>query len=113
MRAARRFAVIVACCVAGTQFADLYWAIRRFRVGLWGPINPLAQVKGAYTPPVPTALLLFGGLLVCAAYGCWIVILDRRAESGPAAVAATADESAAEVPGARVVGTDDGQSART
>ena len=82
MRAVRGFVVLVACCVAGTQFADLYWVIRRFRVGLWGPLDPLVQVKGGYSPPVPTALLLIGGFLLCVAYGWLIVTLDSR--GGPA-----------------------------
>jgi hypothetical protein len=73
IRAVRGFVVLVACCVAGTQFADLYWVIRRFRVGLWGPLDPLVQVKGGYTPPVPAALLLFGGFLLCVAYG-WLIV---------------------------------------
>jgi hypothetical protein len=84
-RAVRRFVVLVACCVAGTQFADLYWVIRRFRVGLVGPLDPLVQIKGGYNPPVPTALLLFGGFLLCVAYGWWIVTLDCRAGPEPLA----------------------------
>ena len=81
--AVRRFVVLVAFCVAGSQFADLYWVIRRFRVGFWGPLDPLVQIKGGYSPPVPTALLLFGGLLLCVAYGWLIVTLDERGGPTP------------------------------
>ena len=81
-RPVRRFVVLVAFCVAGSQFADLYWVIRRFRVGLWGPLDPLVQVRGGYSPPVPTALLLIGGFFLCVAYGWLIVTLDGR--GGPA-----------------------------
>lgn len=93
-RAMRRFAVIVACCVAGTQFADLFWAMRRYWVGLWGPLDPLSQVKDRYTAPLPSALLLFGALLLCIAYGWWIVMLDRRADSRPHAAPTDMDEVA-------------------
>jgi hypothetical protein len=81
----RRFVVLVACCVAGSQFADLYWVIRRFRVGLWGPLDPLVHIKDGYTPAVPTALLLFGGLVLCAAYAWWIVTLCRQGPDDPSA----------------------------
>jgi hypothetical protein len=114
-RAVRRFVVLVACCVAGTQFADLYWVIRRFRVGLWGPLDPLVQIKGGYTPPVPTALLLFGGFLLCVAYGWWIVTLDGRGGPEPLAIydsmPASVDRVAAERLGDRFFGTDDSSSA--
>ncbi len=92
-RAVRRFVVLVACCVAGTQFADLYWVIRRFRVGLSGPLDPLVQIKGGYSPPVPTALLLFGGFLLCVAYGWWIITLDGRRGPAPLAIDASVPAS--------------------
>ena len=114
-RAMRRFVVLVACCVAGSQFADLYWVIRRFRVGLVGPLDPLVQIKGGYTPPVPTALLLCGGFLLCVAYGWWIVTLDGRGGPEPLAIYASApasvDRAAAEPVGDRFFGTDDSSSA--
>jgi hypothetical protein len=114
-RAMRRFVVLVACCVAGTQFADLYWAIRRFRVGLWGPLDPLVQIKHGYTPPVPTALLLFGGLLLCVAYGWLIVTLDGHGGPEPLAIYDSmpdrVDRISAEHLGDRVFATDDTSSA--
>jgi hypothetical protein len=114
-RAVRRFVVLVAFCVAGSQFADLYWMIRRFRVGLSGPLDPLVQITGGYPPPVPTALLLFGGFLLCVAYGWWIVMLDGRGGHEPLgncdSMPASVDRVAAERLGDRFFDTDDRSSA--
>ena len=106
-RSVRRFAVIVACCVAGTQFADLFWAMRRFWVGLWGPLDPLSQVKDRYTPPLPSALLLFGGFFLCLAYGWLIVTLDRRSDSRPLVAPTSIDDAAAAALGERDLGQEE------
>jgi len=80
-RVVRRLTVIVAVCVAGSQLADLLWAIRRYNVGLWGPLNVFAKVPGGYSPSVPTALLVVASLGLCAAYGWWIVRRSARMAS--------------------------------
>ena len=80
-RVVRRLIVIVAVCVAGSQLADLLWAIRRYTVGLAGPLNPYAKSLVGYSPPVPTALLVVASLGLCAAYGWWIVRLSARMAS--------------------------------
>lgn len=72
----RRLVVIVVICVAGAQLTDLLWAIRRYTVGLWGPLNVFAHVRGGFRPPVPTALLVIAALVLCAVYGRWLVRLS-------------------------------------
>ena len=81
-RVVQRLTVIVAVCVAGSQLADLLWAIRRYTVGLWGPLNVFANVPGGYSPSVPTAVLVVAALGLCAVYGWWIVRLSARMGSG-------------------------------
>lgn len=80
-RVVRRLTVIVAACVAASQLADLLWAIRRYTVGLYGPINVFATVPGGFSPAVPTALLVVASLGLCVAYGWWIVRLSARMAS--------------------------------
>ena len=80
----RRLTVIVAICVAGGQLADLMWAIRRYTVGLSGPPNVFAHVRGGFSPPVSTALLVVAALGLCAAYGWWIVFLSGGIPSASA-----------------------------
>jgi Predicted membrane protein (DUF2142) len=75
-RVVRRLTVIVAVGVAGSQLADLLWAMRRYNVGLWGPLNAFAKVPGGFSPSVPTALLVVASLGLCAAYGWWIIRLS-------------------------------------
>ncbi len=71
--AQQRFIVIVACLVGGSQFLDVLWAIRRYAVGLSGPLNIFAHVRGGFTPPVPIALLVVAALVFCGAF-TWLII---------------------------------------
>ena len=84
-RVVRRLIVIVAVCVAGSQLADLLWAIRRYTVGEW-TLNVFANVRGGYSPPVPKTLLVVASLGLCAAYGWWIVRLSARMASAGVAL---------------------------
>ena len=78
----RRLVVVVAVCVAGSQLADLLWATRRYTLGEWGSLNVFADVRGAYSPSVPTGLLVAASLGLCAAYGWWIVRVGTHDVSG-------------------------------
>ena len=72
-RAARRLVILVVSCVAGSQFVDVLWAVRRYTVGLSGPLNFFAHVPGDFSPPVPVLLLVIAALFFCAAYA-WLII---------------------------------------
>jgi hypothetical protein len=49
-RAVKRFVLLLACCVAGMQFADLYWAIRALSGGTVGTARPPGPDKGRLHP---------------------------------------------------------------
>jgi Predicted membrane protein (DUF2142) len=74
----RRFVLAVAVCVALAQLFDLYWALRRYTVGFWGPLNLWANVPGKFTPPLSINLLLPAVLALCVIYGWWIVHLSHQ-----------------------------------
>jgi hypothetical protein len=71
--AQQRFIVIVACLVGGSQFLDVLWAIRRYVVGLSGPLNIFSHLRGGFTPPVPIVLLVVAALVFCGAF-TWLII---------------------------------------
>ena len=72
-----RLTVLIAVVVPLLQFGDLFWAVRRYVVGLGAQVNPFVAVHGRWTPPIPVGVLLAAGLLVCVAYGWWILKLNR------------------------------------
>ena len=77
----RRFVVVVAVCVALMQLFDLYWAVRRYTLGLWGPLNLWASVPGKFTPPLSINVLFLAFTALCVVYGRWIVRLSDRMPS--------------------------------
>jgi hypothetical protein len=91
-RAVRRLIVLVACCVAGSQLADVLWAIRRYTVGLSGPLNIFAHVPGGYSPPIPILLLVVGALGFCGLYGLMIVGLGLRSTAPLATLAEPSED---------------------
>jgi hypothetical protein len=78
--AQQRLVVVVACLVGGSQFLDVLWAIRRYVVGLSGPLNIFAHVRGGFTPPVPIVLLVVAALVFCGAF-TWLIIRACAAPS--------------------------------
>jgi hypothetical protein len=52
---AARYALPAAAAVC--QVADFYWVMRRYDVGLEGPMDPFAHVAGGWAPPVPGPVL--------------------------------------------------------
>ena len=86
-RAVRRLMVLAAGRVAGSQLADVLWAIRRYTVGLSGPLNVFAHVPGGYSPPIPILLLVVGAFGFCGVYGLMIVGFGLRSTSPLATLA--------------------------
>lgn len=89
--ARRRLLMLVVSGVALAQLVDFAWALRRYTVGLGTTLDPLATVRGGWSPPVPAALLLLGAAAGCAVYGWWLhqltVVADARVTAGaPATV---------------------------
>ncbi len=73
-----RLTVFVAVVIPAIQFGSLFWAIRRYVVGLGAYVNPLANA-GGWSPPIPVGVVLVAATLLCAAYGWWITRLNRSA----------------------------------
>jgi hypothetical protein len=77
-RRVRWFTAFVASCVAASQILDVLWAIRRYSVGLSGPLNVFDRVPGKFYPPVPLAILVGGAVFFCAIYCGVIIKVCRR-----------------------------------
>jgi hypothetical protein len=103
--AIRRLAGLVAAAVAACQWLDFAWALRRYTVGLGGPLAPWRHVTGGWQPPVPTVVLLVAAGIVAIAYGRW---LDRLAAE---AADATAVSWASAAPAGAHLAADGGASA--
>jgi hypothetical protein len=97
-RIALRMTAVLAVCVSAAQLVDLLWALRRYTVGLGGPLlNFFGHVAGGWSPPVPALMLALIAVVVTIAYGWWLVHLSRRSTrtrpddptTGPSGVAAT------------------------
>jgi hypothetical protein len=67
--------VIVACGVL--QFAEFYGSLRRFAVGVNGPLDALHWGHG-WVPPVSAVLLLILTVVALSATYGWFVMLARR-----------------------------------
>jgi hypothetical protein len=80
-RVVHRLAIIVAGCVAFAQFGDLMWALRSYEDGLIGSLNLFGHFHGAFSPPLPAALIVLAAGALCAAYGWWIVRVFTRMSS--------------------------------
>ena len=63
------------------QVADFYWVLRRYDVGLKGPLDPFAHVPGGWAPPVPGPVLV--ALFVAAVSGTALVLAALGANAGP------------------------------
>ena len=77
-RSTRRLALLLAITTAVVQFGDFVWALRRYTVGLGSVINPLARVRGGWSPPIPSVVLVIATAIVIIAYGWWIVLSTVR-----------------------------------
>ncbi len=67
-----RLSVVVAGVVGACQWIDFTWALRRYTVGLDGPLLPWRHVRGGWQPPVDAALLVLAAALVATVYGRWV-----------------------------------------
>jgi hypothetical protein len=74
-----RLVYLTVTCVAFSQFVDIMWALRRYTHGVLGPVNPFVHVAGAFSPPLPVAVLLTGALTLSVAWAWWIWLLARMA----------------------------------
>lgn len=74
----QRLVVLLASIVGVVQLADVYWALRRYTVGLWGPFNVLAPSKGKWVPPVPISLLVIAAVCLSGLYSWYLVRLAGR-----------------------------------
>ena len=79
--AARWSAVVVALACAGQAAAGV-WALRRYLVGVRGPLLPTARVPGAWHPPVPGWSLDLGFLAGWAAVAALARLASRPAPVG-------------------------------
>ena len=73
----RRLALLLAIAVAATQLGDFMWALRRYTVGLGSVVNPFAHVRGEWSPPVPSVVLVVVAAVVTVVYCWWIARLGR------------------------------------
>jgi hypothetical protein len=74
--ATRRLATIVIVALAVCQLADFYGTLRRYTVGITGPLNAFASTPDAWHPPVPGPVLFLVFSFAIAAFG---YILRRAA----------------------------------
>ena len=77
-QAALRLVSIVVGLLAASQLADFYGALRRFTVGLDGPLDAFSKVPGGWRPPVPGIALVVAYGLAMAAFA---VTLRRAARA--------------------------------
>jgi hypothetical protein len=84
--AARRLATIVAVLVASAQALAFYWALRRYILGIPGPLswsgNNAAGTAAEWQPPLPGWWLLGTFVAACAVYGFAIAARPGRAGLG-------------------------------
>lgn len=66
-----RIAVVLTATVALGQLLDFVWALRRYTVGLDGPLDFASKVRGGWAPPVPAVVLVAGYALVWALVLLW------------------------------------------
>lgn len=74
---------VLPAAAAVCQVADFYWVMRRYDVGLRGPMDPFAHVAGGWAPPVPGPVLL--AVFVVAVGGTALVLAALGANAGPVA----------------------------
>lgn len=86
--------------VALAQWVDFAWALRRYTVGLGGPLAPWTAVRHGWVPPVPTVLLLVLAGATVGAYGWWMLQLADLA-TGRALAGARAGAAGVVAPLAR------------
>lgn len=65
--------------VAAAQWVDFFWALRRYTVGLGGPLAPWTAVRHGWAPPIPAVLLLGLAAAAAGAYGWWTLQLANVA----------------------------------
>jgi hypothetical protein len=85
----RRIALLLAAGIGVTQLADFLWTLRRYTVGLGKTVNLFQSVKGGWSPPSGTLLVVVLGTVAVVLYAA---LLFRRISSqqlaGPTGLAA-------------------------
>lgn len=79
-RVAARLSTIVIALLALGQAVDFYSALRRYAVGLEGPLDAFARVPGGWQPPVPGAVLVSAFALAMVAFA---VVVYRSTRPRP------------------------------
>ena len=71
-RTRKRVAAVVAIGVGTGQLADFVWALRRNTVGLGHTFNLFARVRGGWSPPWGTPLVVALGAVAVVLYAAWL-----------------------------------------
>jgi hypothetical protein len=74
-RTVHHLKLLVAVGVTVGQEAMFLWALRRYEVGLSGPLN---FFDGGWRPPVPLGLLVAGFTAVVVLFDWWLFVLGTR-----------------------------------
>jgi hypothetical protein len=73
----RRLTLFVAVCIGIVQVGDFVWALRRYTVGLGTTVDPFARVRGGWSPPISSWILVVVATIAVVVYCWWIVRLER------------------------------------
>jgi hypothetical protein len=73
-----RVAVLVALAVGVCQLADFVWALRRYTVGLGKTVNLFHSVRGGWSPPPGTPLMVVLGVVATVLYATLLFNRMRR-----------------------------------
>jgi hypothetical protein len=69
--------LFVAVCIGIVQVGDFVWALRRYTVGLGTTVDPFARVRGGWSPPISSWILVVVATIAVVVYCWWIVRLER------------------------------------
>lgn len=78
----RRWTVLSVWALALGQAAAFAWALRRYLVGIDGPLLPTAVVKGTWHPPAPAWALDVAFFVLAALWATCLCALERKAARG-------------------------------
>jgi hypothetical protein len=77
-----RIVYSTAVAVGIGTFVAFYWLLRRYTIGIGRGVNPTDHIAGAWSPPIPPAVLLLLGVLTAAAYAAAVVVTARTVGAG-------------------------------
>ena len=73
-----RIAAIVALAIGTCQLTAFLWALRRYTVGLGRTVNLFQTVKGGWSSPPGTPLMVVLGAVAIVLYSGWLFNRMRR-----------------------------------